>query len=145
MRSRSDRIRQAVSFELVGLATVAPFGAWIYDFPLFDIGAISVLSSLVATCWNYVYNRLFDGALKRRYGHTGKTRALRVLHAVMFEAGLLTILLPVFSWWLGLGVVESLLVQASFALFYTVYTFVFTWAYDRIFPDPGARPARPAA
>ena len=141
MRTKSDRIRQAVSFELLGLALVTPFGSWLYGFPLFDIGAISVISSLVATCWNYLFNRVFDGTLQRMNGHTGKTTPLRILHAVLFEAGLLSILLPVFSWWLGLGLLESFVVQMSFALFYTVYTFVFTWGYDRLFPDPGARTA----
>ncbi|MGR3499492.1 MAG: PACE efflux transporter [Limimaricola soesokkakensis] len=141
MRTKSDRIRQAVSFELLGLALVTPFGSWLYGFPLFDIGAISVISSLVATCWNYAFNFAFDHALKHWRGTTAKTMPLRALHATAFELGLLLILLPIFSWWLGLGYVESFVVQLSFALFYLVYTFVFTWCYDRVFPDPDGRVA----
>ncbi|PSK86671.1 putative membrane protein [Limimaricola soesokkakensis] len=141
MRTKSDRIRQAVSFELLGLALVTPFGSWLYGFPLFDIGAISVISSLVATCWNYAFNFAFDHALKHWRGTTAKTMTLRALHATAFELGLLLILLPIFSWWLGLGYVESFVVQLSFALFYLVYTFVFTWCYDRVFPDPDGRVA----
>ena len=139
MRTKSDRIRQAVSFELLGLALVTPLGSWVYGFPLFDIGAISLISSLVATCWNYSFNFGFDHAMKRWRGTTAKTLPLRILHATAFELGLLLILLPIFSWWLGLGYVESFVVQMTFAMFYLVYTFVFTWGYERVFPDPEAR------
>lgn len=141
MRTKSDRIRQAVSFELIGLATVTPLGSWIYGFPLLDIGTISVISSLVATCWNYVFNFIFDHALRYWRGTTAKTLPLRALHATAFELGLLLILLPIFSWWLDLGYVEAFMIQLSFALFYLVYTIVFTWVYDRVFPDPSARAA----
>ena len=141
MRSTADRIRQAVSFELIGLAVITPLGSWLFGHGLVAIGLLAAVAATLATGWNYVYNLGFDHALRRRTGSTRKSPAVRVLHAVGFEGGLLVLLLPVVAAWLGIGLWQALVLDASFALFYLVYAFVFTWAYDTLFPDPG-EPAR---
>ena len=47
---------------------------------------------------------------------------------------LLVILLPLFAWWLGVSLVEALVMEFAFAAFYMGYAFVFTWGYDTLFP-----------
>ncbi|SDF07240.1 PACE efflux transporter [Limimaricola pyoseonensis] len=141
MRSKADRIRQALSFEIIGLAIVTPAGAWLFGMPVFDIGLVSLIAATVATGWNYVFNLGFDHALKWARGSTAKSLPLRVLHAISFEAGLLVLLLPVFAWWLGVGLAQAFTMELSFALFYVLYAFAFTWCYDRVFPDPDAAEA----
>ena len=59
---------------------------------------------------------------------------VRVLHAVLFEGGLLVLLAPFIAWYLGVGLWHALVMDVSFALFYMGYAFVFNWAYDTVFP-----------
>jgi len=136
MRTTGDRIRHAISFEIIGLILVTPLGAWAFGVPMHDIGVIGIVGATIATLWNYVYNFGFDHLMQRMRGSTAKTVPLRVLHAIMFEAGLLLVLLPLFAWYLGISLWQALLMDVSFALFYMGYAYVFNWAYDRVFPLP---------
>ena len=136
MRSTGDRIRHALSFEIIGLALVIPLGALVFGMPMSDIGIVGVVSATVATAWNYLYNLSFDHILQRLRGTTLKTTPIRVAHAVLFELGLLIVLMPFIAWYLGIGIIHALIMDVSFALFYVVYAFVFNWAYDAIFPLP---------
>lgn len=137
MRTVADRIRHALSFEVVGLAIIIPLGAVAFHHPMEDIGVITVVSSIVATVWNYLYNWGFDHALKRTTGTPVKSMPVRVLHAILFELGLVALLMPFVAWYLGIGIIEALILDISIAIFYMVYGFVFNWAYDRVFPIPG--------
>jgi uncharacterized membrane protein len=137
MRTVSDRIRHALSFETIGLILAVPFGTIVFHHPMEDIGVITVVSSIVATGWNYLYNWGFDHALKRLTGSAHKSLPVRVGHAVLFESGLVALLMPFVAWYLGIGIVEALLLDVALAVFYMVYAFVFNWAYDRVFPVPG--------
>lgn len=134
MRSTADRIRQAVSFELIGVLIVTPIFAWAFDHPLGDMGVLVLLGASVATSWNYGFNLIFDHVLRWWRNDVRKTWPIRVVHAVLFEVTLLLLLLPIFAWWLEVSLKEALLMELSFALFYMVYAFVFTWAYDSLFP-----------
>ncbi|WP_323036960.1 PACE efflux transporter [Pararhodobacter sp.] len=136
MRTTPDRIRHAVSFEIIGLALVTPLGALVFDKPVNAIGVIALVGASLATLWNYLYNLGFDHLMQRALGHTRKTVALRVLHALLFEAGLLLVLLPFIAWYLDLTLWQALAMDISFAAFYLVYAFVFNWTYDLIFPIP---------
>ncbi|MBC7150866.1 MAG: PACE efflux transporter [Rhizobium sp.] len=136
MRSTSDRIRHAISFEILALLLVTPLGAWVFSLPITDIGVVSVASATIAMLWNYVYNLGFDHAMQRFAGTTYKTVPIRVLHAVLFEAGILIVLAPFIAWYLGVGLWHAIVMDVSFSLFYLVYAFVFNWSYDRLFPIP---------
>lgn len=136
MRKTPDRIRHAISFELIGLLLVTPLGALAFGMPLGDIGVVTLFSATVATLWNYLYNLLFDHALLRLTGRLAKTVWTRVLHAMLFEAGLLAILMPFIAWYLQVSLMQAFLLDLSFAVFYLVYAFVFNWAYDWMFPIP---------
>ena len=137
MRSTSDRVRQALSFEIIGLLIAAPLFAWVFGHPLNEIGPLAILGATAATIWNYLYNLFFDHLLRRMTGTPKKTLPIRVVHAFLFETTLLVLLLPLFAWWLGITLVEALVMDISFAAFYLVYAFVFTWAYDTLFPPYG--------
>ncbi|ETX16275.1 membrane protein [Roseivivax halodurans JCM 10272] len=134
MRSTADRIRQAVSFELIGILIVTPLFAWVFDHSMEEMGVLVVLGATAATVWNYIFNLGFDHALRWRRGDVRKTLPLRIVHAVLFEATLLVLLLPIFAWWLDASLLTVLVMELSFAAFYMAYAFVFTWGYDILFP-----------
>ena len=136
MRSTSDRIRHAVSFELIALAMITPLGALVFDTPLKEMGVVTVVSATIATGWNYVYNLMFDHAMMRLRGDVRKTPAIRVLHAILFETGLLIVLIPFIALYLGVDLWTAFMMDLAFAGFYLVYAFCFNWVYDVIFPIP---------
>ncbi|WP_411036919.1 PACE efflux transporter [Shinella sp. BYT-45] len=136
MRSLGDRARHAISFEILGLALVTPLGAWAFDMPMHDIGIVSIVSATIATAWNFAYNYLFDLVLQRAAGTTEKSSLVRICHAILFEVGLLAVLMPFIAWYLAISLWQALVMDLSFALFYMVYAFIFNWAYDRLFPLP---------
>lgn len=134
MRSTADRIRHALSFEIIALLIVTPASAWLFDKPIGHIGVVAVVSASIATGWNYVYNLGFDHALRRLRGTVKKTVPIRVLHALSFEIGLLFVLLPFIAWYLEISLREAFLIDVSLAVFYLMYAFVFNWIYDVLFP-----------
>ena len=145
MRTTRDRIRHALLFEVIGLALIIPLGALAFGLPAGTMGVIGCFSAMAATLWNYVYNLGFDRAMQRWLGHTRKSLALRVAHALLFEAGLLLILMPPIAWYLGITLVQAFIMDAASAAFYVAYAFLFNLAYDRVFPLPQWREAERGA
>ncbi|MBD9525856.1 PACE efflux transporter [Paracoccus sp. PAR01] len=136
MRKVGDRIRHALSFEILGLLIATPLGALLFHMPVHEMGVVALVGATIATTWNIIYNYVFDVILQRFTGTTLKSGVVRIFHAVLFEAGLLLMLLPFVMWYLGVTFWQALVMDISFAVFYMVYAFVFNWAYDRIFPLP---------
>ncbi|MEI4263523.1 PACE efflux transporter [Roseovarius sp. D0-M9] len=136
MRSPLDRLRHAVSYEIIALILVIPLGAIAFQMPIQDIGVVGVVGVTLAALWNIFYNYIFDIILKRTVGTTEKSGRVRVLHAVLFEVGFMIVLMPFMAWYLGISLWQSFLMKVSFSLFYMVYTLGFNWAYDKLFPLP---------
>jgi len=136
MRATKDRIRHAISFEIIALVAITPLGAWAFGMPLHGIGVVAIVSAAIATVWNYAYNLLFDHAMLRVAGDVRKTLTVRVVHTVLFETGLLAVLLPFIVWYLEVTAMQAFIMDLSFALFYSAYALVFNWAYDLTFPVP---------
>ena len=139
MRTTLDRIRHALMFELIGLVLLIGGGTILTGFDAHALGVIGVVSSLVATAWNYVYNLAFDRAMLRLRGSVVKTHPIRALHALLFEGGLLVLLLPFVAWMLDVTLWQAFLFDIGIVIFYLVYGYAFNWAYDRVFPLPEAR------
>ena len=138
MRTTKDRIRQAVSFEIICLLIAIPLAALVFGFELDKTSVLAAIGETMATGWNYLFNLMFDHGLKRLTGSTRKSLKMRLFHALSFELGLMITFLPVIAWWMGIGLVEALIVDIAFVVFYLVYAFVFTWCYDTVFPDDDA-------
>jgi len=134
MRSFGDRVQHAVLFELIGLAMFTPLAAIVFNQPIAHMGVIGVVGATVATLWNFIYNLGFDQALMRLRGKVQKTINIRIIHAVLFEAGLVLILIPFIAWYLQITLVAALLMDIAVVTFYLVYAFVFNIAYDWVFP-----------
>lgn len=136
MRTPLDRLRHALSFEIIALLLVIPLGAVVFHMPMHDIGVVGVVGASLATLWNMIYNYVFDRVMRRLTGSTRKTTRVRVLHAILFEIGLLAVLMPFIAWYLGVTLWQAFVMDVAFAGFYVVYAFFFNLAYDRIFPLP---------
>ena len=138
MRTFRDRVRHAIMFEAVALAIFIPGSAAVFDQPVGDMGFIGIASATIATLWNFVFNVLFDRAMLALRGSVQKTLAQRVAHTLLFEAGLVIMLIPLIAWYLGIGLLAALLMDVAIVVFYLGYGFLFNLAYDRIFPVAAA-------
>lgn len=136
MRRTSDRIRHAVLFELLALVLVTPSGGLVFGVEVAHFGVVAVVSTTLAMLWNYGYNLVFDHALVRLGRSLRKTLAVRVVHALLFEAGLLVLLVPFIAWYLAVPLWQAFVMDLSLSAFYLAYAFVFNWAYDMVFPLP---------
>jgi uncharacterized membrane protein len=136
MRTTKDRIRHAIYFEIIGLIFAMPLGAWVFGMPMSHIGVVAIVSSTIATVWNYIYNLLFDFAMLRIMGDVRKTLIVRIIHTVLFEVGLMAVLMPFIAWYLRATLYQAFLMDFSFTLFYLIYAFVYNWVYDIVFPVP---------
>lgn len=122
-------------FEAIGLLLSIPLAALTFGLDLGKTSVLGVIGATMATVWNYLFNLMFDHALKKISGSTRKSIKARFVHAVSFEFGLMLAFLPVIAWWMGVGLFEALVIDIAFVVFYLVYAFVFTWTYDLVFPD----------
>jgi len=136
MRTTNDRIRHAISFEVIALVIITPLAGWVFGLPLHDIGVVTVVSATIATFWNYIYNLLFDHGMLRLRGTTRKTLAVRLVHAMLFEVGLLFLLVPFIALYLAVSLWVAFTMDVAFSAFYLIYALVFNWAYDAVFPVP---------
>lgn len=136
MRTTKDRIRHAISFEVIGLLIFAPLASVVFGFELQLMGMIALVGSLIATLWNYFYNILFDKGMLKITGSVQKTVLIRIGHAVLFEGGLLLLFMPMIAWYLKITLWEAFVMDIAMATFYLIYAFVYNWAYDHVFPIP---------
>lgn len=100
-------------------------------------GVIAVASAVIAIVWNLVYNTLFE-RWESRQSVRGRGLARRVAHAIGFELGFLVLLVPLFAWWFDIGLQHALVLEIGLAMFFLLYTFVFNWAFDRVFGLPAS-------
>jgi uncharacterized membrane protein len=135
VRTGKDRLRYTVLFELFLIACLAPVGALVLDKGVLDIGLLSIVLSLKAMLFNLVYNWLFDlWDVRRGRVPTERTLAGRIAHAIGFEFGLIITSLPIVIWWLGLSLIQALIMDIVVTGIVVAYTLGFTWCYDRTYP-----------
>jgi len=144
IRTGKDRLRYTCVFEFFLIIILAPIGAFVFDRHLFDIGLLSVVLSLKAMVINLIYNWFFD-LLDVRAGKIPTQRSFsgRIFHAIGFEAGLMLSSLPIVIWWLGLTLLQAFLMDVVVTSLVVIYTLVFTWGYDLMYPvEQGALASR---
>lgn len=139
MRTTWDRVRHLILFELVALLILVPIGVVFYGVDPLDIGTLGVTTAVIASVWNYLYNLWFDLLLRRMTGSVHKQLRVRILHALLFETGLVVMLVPLIAWWLAIGLWDALVADIALVVFYVVFAFLYNLAYDRIFPVSDGR------
>lgn len=126
------RIVYAVSYEViaiifvtVALASLGHAGE--------QAGIVAVASSAVALTWNVVFNTFFE-KWELRQESQKRTLGRRIAHAIGFEGGLVVFLVPVIALVLGVSIIEAFVLEIGLLVFFLVYTFVYAWLFDLVFP-----------
>ncbi|MFN2772800.1 PACE efflux transporter, partial [Escherichia coli] len=69
-----------------------------------------------------------------------------VAHAIGFQLTLVVYLIPLIAWWMGISLLEAFWLDLALIVLIPCYTFLFNWAFDRLFGLPtSALPAGEAA
>lgn len=131
------RVIYATSFEAGGVALSTALLLVMSDASAGGSFVFSVLASTVAMIWNLAFNAMFE-AWERRQTVKGRSFARRSAHAILFEAGLVLMLLPLTAWWFGVPLLTALAYEAALIVAFLIYTWVFTFAFDRIFGLPAS-------
>jgi uncharacterized membrane protein len=129
------KIVYVVSFEIIAILLASTLLRVLSDSPVTTAGITAAVSSAIAMAWNYVYNLMFE-AWEARQARKGRSLLRRAAHAIGFEAGLVTMLVPLFAWILGVSLLVAFLLNAAMIVFFLVYAFLFNLAFDRIFGLP---------
>lgn len=127
-KSITERIFQAIGFELLAILICTPLLAWVMDKPMLEMGAVTMAIAALALAWNVVFNGLFDWLLKR-FAIVRNTW-VRVVHALLFEGGLVAFGVPLIAWWLKISLWQAFLLDIGVLLFFLPYTYVYHWGYD---------------
>lgn len=103
--------------------------------------ALATIASVIALVWNMAFNAMFE-VWESRQATRGRSLGRRIVHAIGFEGGLVVILVPIFAWWLQVSLLEALVFESALLVFLLAYTFVFNWAFDRVFGLPSSALAK---
>ena len=131
------KIVYAVSFETLGTLVASVYLWLVSEASAGSSLALSVLTATIALSWSYVFNTGFE-AWEARQPVKGRSLKRRTVHALMFEGGLVLICIPVMAWWLQVGYLEALVYEAGLIALFILYTYAFTWGFDRIFGLPAS-------
>ncbi|MDA8486434.1 multidrug/biocide efflux PACE transporter [Pseudomonas resinovorans] len=129
-KSIKERVFHALAFEGLAVLLTAPVLSLVLGKSLTHMGALTLMFSTVAMLWNMAFNSLFDRA-QQRFSFQ-RTLPVRVAHAMLFELGLIVVLVPLAAWWLSIGLVEAFLLDIGLLLFFLPYTLAFNWTYDAL-------------
>lgn len=127
-KSITERVFQALGFEGLALLICTPLLVWITGRPALEMGAVTLGISLLALSWNVVFNSLFDRLKTRlQLANGGWTR---VLHALLFEGGLILLAVPLIAALMKISLLEAFILDIGVLLFFLPYTYVYHWGYD---------------
>jgi uncharacterized membrane protein len=134
---KTRRVVQALLYELLAMAFVAPMLSWLFGPSGWSTIALTLLMSTIALGWNYVFNSLFE-RWEAKQPAPGRSWRRRLAHGLGFEGGLGAILVPVIALWLNISLWQALMTNIGILLFFLVYTVAFTWCFDRVFGLPAS-------
>ena len=137
MQGIKRRVVYVVLYETIAIVVASLGLAAMSGRDLGHSGVLAALASAVAVVWNVGFNHFFE-AWESRQAVRGRSVARRLAHAVGFEGGLAAVLVPLFAWWLEVGLWQALWMDLGLLVFFLVYTFVFNWAFDRVFGLPAS-------
>ncbi|WP_406734878.1 PACE efflux transporter [Vibrio scophthalmi] len=128
--SRLERLFHAITFEVLAVSLSIIGLAIFTDHNVSHLSGTMIAVATIAMIWNVIFNWIFDkfvpGQKEKRSLKT------RIVHVLLFEAGLLFATVPVMAYLLKVSLVEALMMDIGVTLFITLYAFVFNLAYDHI-------------
>lgn len=147
-KSVKERLFHAILFEVIANVLIILLMYLILSVAPSQSAVLAGTSAVTATLWNMIYNRTFD-TVQKKIGFS-RTFKVRVIHAMIFEIGLIALLVPFAAWWLSISLTQAFYLETGLVLFFLPYTVLFNWSYDvlreqvvRRIESPVSRKTRP--
>lgn len=137
MNPTKRRILYAVLYELIAILSVGPGLGYLLGKSMVETLPLAVVMSLIALSWAFVFNFMFE-FWEAKSVKKGRSFLRRLVHAILFEGGLVFMLVPLMAWWVEKSLLEALMAQLAVLFFFLIYSFIFTYFFDRIFGLPAA-------
>ncbi|CDG82532.1 PACE efflux transporter [Janthinobacterium agaricidamnosum] len=135
MQGLKRRITYVAAFEVCGLTMSTLWLSWLSGSAASSTGPLAVMITTLAMTWNFFYNIAFE-AWERRQVSRARTVLRRVAHAIGFQLTLVLYLIPLIAWWMRISLWQAFLLDFALMLIIPLYSFLFTWAFDRVFGEP---------
>jgi uncharacterized membrane protein len=137
MRPALRKIIYAVAFETGGILMATAALRLMSDAGSAKSFSLAVFSAAVALSWSFAFNTMFE-AWETRQSTKGRSPLRRTVHAVLFEGGLVLILLPATAWWLSTTLWLAFTYEAVLIALFLIYAWAFTWAFDKLLGLPNS-------
>ncbi|MGQ6333736.1 PACE efflux transporter [Serratia sp. IR-2025] len=137
MQGVKRKLVYVTAYELIGMTISALGLALLSGHAPNSTGPLAVVITTLAVSWNFIYNYLFEWWESRQASRT-RTLKRRILHAVGFQLTLVVYLIPLIAWWMGITLWQALLLDMALIVIIPCYTFLFNWAFDKLFGLPAS-------
>ncbi|HEI9728418.1 TPA: PACE efflux transporter [Serratia marcescens] len=137
MQGVKRKLVYVTAYETIGMAISALGLALLSGHAPSSTGPLAVVITTIAVSWNFIYNSLFEWWESRQLSRT-RTLKRRILHAVGFQLTLVVYLIPLIAWWMGITLWQALLLDMALIVIIPCYTFLFNWAFDKLFGLPAS-------
>lgn len=145
MQGVKRKLVYVTAYEVIGMVISALGLALLSGSAPSSTGPLAVIITTIAVSCNLIYNYLYEFWEIRQASRT-RTLKRRILHAVGFQMTLVVYLIPLIAWWMEISLLQALLLDMALIVIIPCYTFVFNWAFDKIFGLPtSALPATESA
>lgn len=123
-----ERIFHSLLFEVIALVLMISALKIFTDVNLTSASGLAIGLSLIAMCWNYIYNLGFD----HKFGNKriGRSLKVRIFHGLGFELGLIFVTLPIIMWILKLSFWAAFMMDLGVIIFFLIYAIIYNWSYD---------------
>ncbi|HGM6605085.1 PACE efflux transporter [Serratia ureilytica] len=137
MQGVKRKLVYVTAYEIIGMAISALGLALLSGHTPSSTGPLAVVITTIAVSWNFIYNYVFEW-WESRQASRARTLKRRILHAVGFQLTLVVYLIPLIAWWMGITLWQALLLDMALIVIIPCYTFVFNWAFDKLFGLPAS-------
>lgn len=137
MQGVKRKLVYVTAYEIIGMAISALGLALLSGHAPSSTGPLAVVITTIAVSWNFIYNYVFEWWESRQVSRA-RTLKRRILHAVGFQLTLVVYLIPLIAWWMGITLWQALLLDMALIVIIPCYTFLFNWAFDKLFGLPAS-------
>ncbi|MEL0658680.1 PACE efflux transporter [Psychromonas arctica] len=125
-----ERVFHSVIFEVLALVMSITGLVIFTQHDMSTLSGTMIVVASMAMIWNYSFNATFDHYVKGE--KTQRSLSLRIIHVLLFEAGLLFFTIPVMAFILDLSLWDAFVMDLGVTIFITIYAFVFNLSYDHL-------------
>ncbi|MBW3698448.1 PACE efflux transporter [Vibrio sp. T187] len=127
---RIERLFHAILFEVLAVSLSIVGLAIFTDHDISKLSGTMIVIATIAMVWNVIFNWIFDQFVPGK--KEKRSLKTRLVHVLLFEAGLLIATVPVMAYILNVSMLEAFIMDIGVTIFITIYAFTFNLAYDHI-------------